>query len=98
MVLEPFEDTRGLYGRLLAYVYVEAEKGDTDTDETTGLSSEEAGGTPAVQGVRMLNEELIRRGYGYADDRFRHMFRDRFDKLQKEAQAERRELWEKVKP
>ena len=87
VVLEPFEDTRGLYGRLLAYIYVEEEKGNTN-----------AGETPAVPGGQMLNEELIIQGFGYADDRFRHMFRDRFVKLQKEAQTKGRGLWEKVKP
>jgi len=47
---------------------------------------------------RMLNEELIRQGYGYADERFGHMYRRRFLDLQKEAQREQRGLWKDVKP
>ncbi len=47
---------------------------------------------------RMLNEELIRQGYGYADERFRHVYRRRFLDLQKEAQREQRGLWKEVKP
>ena len=47
---------------------------------------------------RMLNEELIQQGYGYADERFRHMHRRRFLDLQKEAQREHRGLWKEVKP
>ena len=47
---------------------------------------------------RMLNEELIQQGYGYADERFRHMHRRRFLDLQKEAQREQRGLWKDVKP
>jgi micrococcal nuclease len=47
---------------------------------------------------RMLNEELIRQGYGYADERFAHMYRRRFLDLQKEAQQEKRGLWRAVKP
>lgn len=104
-VLEPFENTRDKYDRLLAYVYVsEKQHGQSpsyeeeDAGKMPAVRSEEAGGTPAVRGVRMLNEELVRRGYGYADDRFRHMFRDRFVKLQKEAQAEGRGLWKEARP
>ncbi len=41
----------------------------------------------------MLNEELVRLGYGYADNRFGHILRDRFEKLQAEAQEEKRGLW-----
>ena len=91
VVLEPFEESRGLYGRLLAYVYLEAGSWEDVV--------EDAGETPAVQGgYVMLNEELIREGYGYADSRFRHMLRDRFGKLQEEARAEKRGLWAEVQP
>ena len=68
---------------------------EEDTGKMPAGQSEEAGGTPAL---RMLNEELIRQGLGYADDRFRHMFRTRFTGLQKQAQSESRGLWEKVQP
>jgi len=70
--LEPVEDSRGKYRRLLAYIY--------------------------LPDGRMLNEELIQQGYGYADERFRHMHRRRFLDLQKEAQREQRGLWKDVKP
>jgi|GEM_PF-389872 len=70
--LEPFEKTRGKYGRLLAYLYLPNNK--------------------------MLNEELIVQGYAYADDRFRHMFRKRFQDLQKQAQRQKQGLWQNVQP
>ena len=109
VVLEPFEESRGLYGRLLAYVYLEdgneesqesrVESRESDKEIIGGAVSEDAGKMPAVQrGYVMLNEELIREGYGYADDRFRHMLRDRFGKLQEEARAEKRGLWAEVRP
>jgi len=47
---------------------------------------------------RMLNQELIEQGYGYADTRFRHIYRDRFDDLEKLARKDRRGLWKEVKP
>ena len=47
---------------------------------------------------RMLNEELIRQGYGYADPRFTHMYRRRFLDLQNEAQREQCGLWREVTP
>ncbi|MCK4629713.1 MAG: thermonuclease family protein, partial [Sedimentisphaerales bacterium] len=47
---------------------------------------------------KMLNEELIKLGYGYADPRFRHMLRKKFLQLQKEAQKEKRGLWKDVRP
>jgi len=72
VTLEPFENSRGKYGRLLAYIY--------------------------LSDGRMLNEELVRKGYAYADPRFRHMLRDRFGQLQKRAQREKAGLWEKVTP
>ena len=70
--LEPFEGSRGRYGRLLAYVY--------------------------LKDGRMLNEELIASGHGYADERFDHVLRKRFLRLQKQAQRGKRGLWEKATP
>jgi micrococcal nuclease len=46
---------------------------------------------------RMLNRELIRQGYGYADPRFEHRFDDEFAALQAEARAARRGLWKDVR-
>ncbi len=70
--LEPFENTRGKYGRLLAYIY--------------------------LPDGRMLNEELIAQGFGYADERFRHMFRAEFLALQKQARREKLGLWKDSQP
>ncbi len=72
VVLEPFEKSRGKYGRLLAYIYPPDGK--------------------------MLNEELIKLGHGYADPRFRHILRKKFLQLQKEAQKEQYGLWKDVRP
>jgi micrococcal nuclease len=47
---------------------------------------------------KMLNEELIKLGHGYADPRFRHMLRKKFLQLQKEAQKEQYGLWKDVRP
>lgn len=46
----------------------------------------------------MLNEELIARGYGYADRRFDHPWKARFVQLEERAQKERQGLWAGVKP
>lgn len=64
--------TRGMYGRLLAYV-------------------ELPDGT-------MLNRELIRQGYGYADPRFRHPRETEFQRLQSQARATGAGLWKDVQP
>ncbi len=72
VVLEPYERTRGKYGRLLAYIY--------------------------LPNGKMLNEELLRQGYAYADTRFRHMWRDKFVGLEKQAHSEKRGLWKAVRP
>ncbi len=42
---------------------------------------------------RMLNRELIRLGYGYADPRYDHPHKEEFLRLQAEALAARRGLW-----
>jgi len=42
---------------------------------------------------RMLNRELIRLGYGYADPRYDHPHKAEFARLQAEAKAARRGLW-----
>lgn len=70
--LEPFEDSRDKYGRLLAYVFL-----------PDGM---------------MLNEELIGQGYGYADERFDHVYQDKFLRRQKEAHWQKRGLWQEVRP
>lgn len=70
--LEPVKNSRGKYGRLLAYIF--------------------------LPDGRMLNEELLKEGYGYADERFSHMHRQDFVELEKEAQRENRGLWQDVKP
>jgi len=117
VVLEPFEASRGLYGRLLAYVYleesqesrVESRESRTGGGRQEAGDGEDAGETPAVQnragempavrgGYWMLNEELIRLGYGYADSRFGHILRDRFGALEEEARAAKRGLWAEVQP
>jgi endonuclease YncB( thermonuclease family) len=47
---------------------------------------------------KMLNEELIERGFGYADTRFEHVMKKRFEQLEKQAQREKRGLWKEVRP
>jgi len=47
---------------------------------------------------KMLNEELIRQGYGYADERFGHMLSRKFMQSQKEAQRAKRGLWQSCRP
>ena len=63
-------DTRGKYGRLLAYVYL--------PDGT------------------MLNRELVRMGYAYADPRYPHPHAGEFRRLQRQAMAKRIGLWKGV--
>ena len=70
--LEPLEDTRDKYNRLLAYIY--------------------------LSDGRMLNELIISEGYGYADERFGHVFYDRFAGLQKQSQRQKSGLWRDVQP
>ena len=72
IVLEPYEQTRGKYGRLLAYVF--------------------------LPDGSMLNERLLEEGYAYADHRFDHVYKKRFEQLQKEAKKEERGLWINAKP
>jgi len=47
---------------------------------------------------RMLNEELLKEGYGYADERYSHMHRRDFAAWEQEARREHRGLWQHVKP
>lgn len=47
---------------------------------------------------QMLNEEIISRGYGYADTRFSHVWLQRFKELEARARRDRKGLWEKVRP
>jgi len=79
IALEPTRNSRGKYGRLLAYVYRIKPDGSA---------------TPTL----MLNEQLIAQGHGYADERFNHVLKRRFERLQNEAQAEQRGLWKNVTP
>ncbi len=46
----------------------------------------------------MLNETLVTQGLGYADRRFRHVFKDRFVKVEKKAMRQQVGLWAGVKP
>ena len=69
--LQP-KNTRGKFGRLLAFVY-----------------------TPDG---KMLNEQLLRTGHAYADDRWRHRFCFRFQQIEKQARKNKRGLWLNVKP
>ena len=45
---------------------------------------------------RVINEELVRNGLGYADSRFDHSFFDKYAKLQKEAIRTKTGLWKEI--
>ena len=47
---------------------------------------------------RILNEELISQGFGYADTRFPHSNYEKYIELEKTAQEQKIGLWEKVTP
>lgn len=47
---------------------------------------------------KMLNEQLITQGFGYADHRFDHILRRNFLQLQKNTQREKQGLWQNVRP
>ncbi len=49
-------------------------------------------------GETMLNEELLARGYAYADHRFDHPWKEHFADLEKSARKKKLGLWEKVTP
>ena len=51
-----------------------------------------------LPGGTMLNRELIRQGYGYADPRFPHPLTSEFQQLQAQARAADAGLWKDVKP
>ena len=87
--LEPFQATRDKYKRLLAYIYL--------ASDTSAADREGAEGT-AARPAWMLNEQLIRQGYGYADERFEHIFRERFMQLHEQARRTARGLWREVTP
>lgn len=70
VVLDVLHETRGKYGRLLAYIY---------------LSPNE-----------MFNEMQIEQGYGYADPRFDHVMKERFLRLGKKAEKQKRGLWKEL--
>ena len=70
IVLSP-KRTRGKYGRLLAYVYLE-------------------------RGGRMFNEMLLEGGYAYADLRFAHHYKKRFEAADKRARKAGVGLWAHV--
>lgn len=46
----------------------------------------------------MLNEELIGCGFGYADLRFEHVWRQRFESQEKKARKARAGLWAGITP
>jgi len=50
-----------------------------------------------VAGGRMLNRQLVRLGYAYADPRYEHPRKGEFERLQAEAMAARRGLWRDVR-
>jgi len=47
---------------------------------------------------KILNEELIRQGFAYADTRFPHSYFEKYIKLEKTAQKQKKGLWKKVTP
>ena len=46
---------------------------------------------------KLLNEELLRSGYAYADDRWKHRFYFRFLQTESQARKNKLGLWEQVK-
>jgi micrococcal nuclease len=70
--LDEGNDTRGYYGRLLAYVQLESGE--------------------------FLNEILLRKGYAYADTRFKHSYYHKYKQLESAAKSAENGLWENVKP
>jgi len=50
-----------------------------------------------VDSGEMLNEVLVQRGFAYADRRFRHVYKDRFIRLEKEAVHRKAGLWAGVR-
>jgi micrococcal nuclease len=50
-------------------------------------------GSPA-----MLNEDILEHGYGYADPRFPHVWRERFSQLEDRARRQKVGLWADVRP
>jgi micrococcal nuclease len=49
-----------------------------------------------LPGGEMLNEKLVREGYGYADPRFPHSRREEFAEFQRDAREAERGLWEGI--
>ncbi len=47
-------------------------------------------------GETMLNEEIIRRGFGYADSRFDHVWKQRFVTIEQRARKQQLGLWQQV--
>jgi micrococcal nuclease len=46
---------------------------------------------------KILNEELVSQGFAYADTRFPHSFYEEYIQLEKNAEKQKKGLWEKVK-
>lgn len=46
----------------------------------------------------MLNEDILEQGFGYADTRFPHLWRERFIQLELRARRSHRGLWKDVQP
>jgi|GEM_PF-2523976 len=44
----------------------------------------------------MLNEQIIKKGFGYSDPRFAHLYKTTFTKLEKQARHNKTGLWQKV--
>lgn len=49
------------------------------------------------QGGEMFNEKLIEEGFGYADWRFKHPYKDEFEAVERRAQREKVGMWKDVR-
>jgi len=47
---------------------------------------------------QMLNELLLETGHAYADRRFEHPRKERFERLERQARRQKRGLWKDVRP
>jgi micrococcal nuclease len=47
---------------------------------------------------QMLNRLLVEKGYGYADPRYDHRYKDEFQRLQRRAMRDRLGLWKDIHP
>jgi len=95
VLLEPHQKSRDKYGRLLAYIYLPLDDPNRPAHTAAPLSP---GDRPDLPDRPMLNELLLQNGCAYADERFPHIFSQRFLRLQKQAQREKRGLWPQAQP